>query len=258
MTESRESGDRRITFMIIPDGDLETRTFDMSYRRLKLLIGVAGFAALALVVMVALWFVVASQAARVPALQREVNELNAERAKVTELARRVEEAEAAYERVRQMLGADAAEPGAEPILPPLDDESGATSAPDDISMSPSEWPLDRTGFITQTASLDGQGHPGVDIAVPSQSYIRATAAGTVVAAEQDSIYGLFVLLGHGGGIESMYGHASELFVTEGDAVERGEVIALSGSTGRSTAPHLHFEIRRDGVPVDPNGFVRQP
>jgi murein DD-endopeptidase MepM/ murein hydrolase activator NlpD len=258
LSDGRPAGDRRITVLIIPDGDLETRTFEMSYGRLKLMLVAAGVASVLLALMVATWFVVAAQAARVPALEREVNRLEAERSQVTELARRVEEAEAAYERVRQMLGADAAEPGNDPILPPLDENEAANPPSDDISMAPGDWPLAMIGFVTQTANLDGQGHPGVDIAVPSQSYIRATAQGTVVAAERDSIYGLFVLVEHGGGIESMYGHASELFVERGDAVERGEVIALSGSTGRSTAPHLHFEIRKDGVPVDPTGYLRQP
>lgn len=255
---SREAGDRRITVLIIPDGDLETRTFEISYARLKLLMAAALAAAVVLAVMVALWFPIAISAARVPALEREVNRLEAERSQVAELARRVEEAEAAYDRVRQMLGADVAEPGDEPILPPLQQEEDANAPDQGISLAPTEWPLARIGFVTQTANLDGRGHPGLDIAVPSQSYIRATASGTVVAAERDSIYGLFVLLEHGGGIESMYGHASELFVEPGDAVERGEVIALSGSTGRSTAPHLHFEIRKDGLPVDPTGYVRQP
>jgi murein DD-endopeptidase MepM/ murein hydrolase activator NlpD len=258
VTEQREAGDRRITVLIIPDGDLDTKSFEISYTRLRILIGVAGAIAAGLAIMVAFWFPVASQAARVPALVREVDRLEAERSQVTELARRVEEAEAAYERVRQMLGADGAESSDDPILPPLTEDPAATSPVDDISMSPTEWPLARIGFVTQTASLDGEGHPGVDIAVPNQSYIRATAQGTVVAAQRDSVYGLFVLLEHGAGMESMYGHASELFVDRGDVVERGEVIALSGSTGRSTAPHLHFEIRKDGVPVDPTEYVRQP
>ncbi|HSM36420.1 MAG TPA: M23 family metallopeptidase [Longimicrobiales bacterium] len=258
MSDARESGNRGITVLIIPDGDLETRTFEISYGKLKLMMWGGGALAVMLALVFGTWFVVASQAARVPALEREVNRLEAERSQVTELARRVEEAEAAYERVRQMLGADAAEPGADPILPPLEEQGDANAPADEVSMAPAEWPLARIGYVTQTANLDGQGHPGVDIAVPSQSYIRATATGTVVAAERDSIYGLYVLLEHGGGIASMYGHASELFVEPGDAVEQGEVIALSGSTGRSTAPHLHFEIRKDGVPVDPTGYIRQP
>jgi murein DD-endopeptidase MepM/ murein hydrolase activator NlpD len=77
-------------------------------------------------------------------------------------------------------------------------------------------------------------------------------------AGTDDVYGNYILIDHGDGLESMYGHASRLFVRAGDRVERNEVIALSGSTGRSTAPHLHFEVRKDGEPVDPLTYVTQP
>jgi murein DD-endopeptidase MepM/ murein hydrolase activator NlpD len=124
---------------------------------------------------------------------------------------------------------------------------------------PSSWPLTQTGFITQRRQATaGASHPGLDIAVPADSYIRAAGAGTVEDAGVDEVYGRYILIDHGDGVESMYGHASRVFVQTGDTVERNEVIALSGSTGRSTAPHLHFEIRKDGEPVDPLAYVQQP
>jgi murein DD-endopeptidase MepM/ murein hydrolase activator NlpD len=86
--------------------------------------------------------------------------------------------------------------------------------------------------------------------------VRAAWSGLVLAASTDSAYGLFVLLRHRGGYETMYGHASRLLVREGDAVQAGQVVALSGSSGRSTAPHLHFEVRRDGASVDPLTVVK--
>lgn len=76
-------------------------------------------------------------------------------------------------------------------------------------------------------------------------------------AGYDADYGLFVLLRHPSGYETMYGHASRLLVVEGDDVQSGQVIALSGSSGRSTAPHLHFEIRRDKKSLDPLTFVKE-
>jgi len=88
--------------------------------------------------------------------------------------------------------------------------------------------------------------------------VRAAGDGTVADAGEDGVYGNYVLLDHGGELQTMYGHASEVFVHEGDVVRRNEVIALSGSTGRSTAPHLHFEVRRGGEPVNPLEFVTQP
>ena len=88
--------------------------------------------------------------------------------------------------------------------------------------------------------------------------ITAAVRSVVAEAGSDSIYGLYVLLQHGNtGYYSMYGHASRLFVAAGDRVRQNEVIALSGNTGRSTAPHLHFEILQEGRPIDPFTLVRQ-
>src|SRR5436309_910250 len=86
---------------------------------------------------------------------------------------------------------------------------------------------------------------------------RAAGGGVVEAAGTDAAYGLFVLLRHSSGYETMYGHASRLLVREGDSVQAGQVIALSGNSGRSTAPHLHFEIRREGKSLDPLTVVKQ-
>jgi len=87
--------------------------------------------------------------------------------------------------------------------------------------------------------------------------VRASGGGTVEEAVYDPSYGMFVLLCHASGYETMYGHASRLIVVEGDEVQAGQVIALSGNSGRSTAPHLHFEIRRDGKSIDPLTLVKE-
>ena len=75
---------------------------------------------------------------------------------------------------------------------------------------------------------------------------------------EDVVYGRFVVVDHGGGIRTLYAHASSTLVQPGQEVSAREVVALSGSTGRSTAPHLHFEVIVDGLPVDPLAFVEQP
>jgi murein DD-endopeptidase MepM/ murein hydrolase activator NlpD len=79
----------------------------------------------------------------------------------------------------------------------------------------------------------------------------------VTAAGYDADYGLFVLLRHPSGYETMYGHLSRLIAAEGDEVPAGQVIGLSGNSGRSTAPHLHFEIRHDDKSVDPLELVKE-
>jgi len=125
---------------------------------------------------------------------------------------------------------------------------------------PSHWPLDVQGFVTRgqvRAGDPAESHPGIDIAVPVGTAVRAAGGGTVAAAGIDVDYGLYVLLRHPEGYETMYGHASRLLVNEGELVLAGQVIALTGNSGRSTAPHLHFEIRRGRRSVDPLTVVKE-
>ncbi len=251
---------RRLSFIIVPHGELRTRTFEVSYGALMTLVGAGVLLLGVFVVMMASWWFVATQAARVPRLEDEVARLEAERGQVAKLAQDLAEAEQQYERVRRLLGVEgAAGASGEVALPPLRGNVTPAGAIPDGSALPSSWPLTLGGFITQMRGVgDGGSHPGLDIAVPADSYIRASGPGTVVDAGLDEVYGRYILLDHGNGLETMYGHASRLFVAAGDQVEQNEVIALSGSTGRSTAPHLHFEIRKDGQAVDPLTYVRQP
>ncbi len=94
-------------------------------------------------------------------------------------------------------------------------------------------------------------HAGVDFAARTGTPIRATASGTVIFAGYRGGYGNTVIIDHGGGVSSLYGHCSRLFVGSGAKVRQGQTIAAVGSTGLSTGPHLHFEIRVNGRPVNP-------
>ncbi len=98
-------------------------------------------------------------------------------------------------------------------------------------------------------------HGGVDIAVNSGLPIKAAEDGTVLLATRDAGYGLYVIIDHGGGISTLYAHASKLLVNTGDAVTRGQTVALVGSTGVSTGPHLHFEVRVNGATANPRNWV---
>ena len=85
--------------------------------------------------------------------------------------------------------------------------------------------------------------------------IRAADSGRVIFAGWYGGYGRAVVIDHGGGITTLYGHASRLYVSEGQSVQQGQSIAAVGSTGLSTGPHLHFEVRRNGNPINPMGFL---
>ncbi len=99
------------------------------------------------------------------------------------------------------------------------------------------------------------GHTGVDIASPRGTPIQAAAGGTIVFAGRKHGYGNVVMIDHGFGYQTLYAHASELLVAVGDTVEQGQPVALVGTTGRSTGPHVHFEVIVDNVKVDPLPFL---
>lgn len=99
-------------------------------------------------------------------------------------------------------------------------------------------------------------HSGVDLAARAGSPIVATSDGAVKTAEWNGGYGLFVALDHGGGLQTRYGHMSRLNVSAGQRVRKGDVIGYVGSTGRSTGPHLHYEVRMNGQAVDPAPLLR--
>ncbi len=98
-------------------------------------------------------------------------------------------------------------------------------------------------------------HAGVDFAADYGSPIRAVDNGYVIFAGWYGGYGNAVILDHGNGITTLYGHAEELLVVDGQSVQRGQAIATVGSTGLSTGPHLHFEVRQNGEPTDPMAFL---
>ncbi len=120
---------------------------------------------------------------------------------------------------------------------------------------PSAWPA--RGWITSMfGAKRGWGgnsrfHEGIDIAGPRGTPIVAPGDGVVTYNGYRQGYGKAIIIDHGYGISTVYGHCSALFVDEGQRVKRGHLIAAIGNTGRSTGPHLHYEVRVDGVPVDP-------
>ena len=101
-----------------------------------------------------------------------------------------------------------------------------------------------------------RGHTGIDLAVPTGTPIRAALPGTVaVSTYNQGGYGYYIMIDHGNGLSTLYGHCSQLLASVGRTVEAGDIIALSGSTGRSTGPHLHFEVRINGQRTNPRSYL---
>lgn len=100
-------------------------------------------------------------------------------------------------------------------------------------------------------------HEGLDFSAAQGEQIRATASGIVIFAGKAPDYGNYVKIQHGNGLETRYAHCSKLLVKNGDLVSKGEVIALVGNTGRSTGPHLHYEIRLNGNSLDPRQYLKK-
>lgn len=116
-----------------------------------------------------------------------------------------------------------------------------------------------SGIITcrfgSRESTSPTGHRGLDIAAPTGTPIKAASAGTVTTAGWNDSYGYMVIISHGNGIQTVYAHSSQLLVSVGQKVSQGQVIAKVGSTGYSTGPHLHLEIRVNGVLQNPQNYL---
>lgn len=253
--------DHRWSILMTRAGEASSRRFRLSARRAAVSVGLV-FAVLG---AAAFWIGYRSGTsvadARAEAFRAQIDSLTEENAKVVALAARMEEIEASYERLRSVMGGDVAPSARDVLLPPV--RRGASG--DDNTFRPAQgrptlWPLVESGFVTRSFgdTIPGEGaHPGLDIAVPVGSYVRASGPGVVLEAGEDAVYGRYVEIEHAEDFRSLYAHNSWTFVSKGDSVEAGEVIALSGNTGRSTAPHLHLEIARGGTRVDPLPFVSE-
>ncbi len=130
-----------------------------------------------------------------------------------------------------------------------------------LADSPSLWPLEgrvTSSFGERLDPFNGEGafHSGIDIAAPYGTPVRAAGDGDVTGAAMGSGYGREVTINHGHDLLTLYGHLSALAVLPGQHVVRGQVVGYVGQSGRSTGPHLHYEVRVHMVPVNPHKYLR--
>ncbi|UCG62376.1 MAG: M23 family metallopeptidase [Candidatus Zixiibacteriota bacterium] len=246
-----------ITIMLIPEGTESRR----GYRMRRWLFHFLVWGLVAILVGILLFFAfygkVLTRAAMADKLAKDNERLLRYQYKVHLLEDNLNQAREIVTRLTELAGIDIEFPELpddSTLFASLDRRGMAVvsrSAGIDITL-PAGLPIQ--GFITQDFEIDDDAHyhPGVDIACAEGTPVLATAAGEVVYADFDStVYGYMVVLKHNDSITTLYGHNSELLVEAGRMVPAGSRIALSGNTGKSTAPHLHYEIRVNDQPIDP-------
>ena len=252
-----------ITILVHRDGDVDSRSIRIPLWLFRTGLGLVA-AVLILIVLGAIFYLpIVGVAGRVPGLRSEIAALKEENAQIRRLVETVDSLESQYSKVRGMLGADlgtrlpntSAVPHAPAIIV---DGSGK----DSIRLGNgilTRWPLAELGYITrgQLGAGDNAAHSGIDVAVPVGTPVRVAGTGNVVEASRDQEYGLFVLVRHEDGFETRYAHLSRIVVSAGKNLLAGEVIGLSGNSGRSSAPHLHFEITQRGQSIDPRTLLQE-
>lgn len=223
---------------------------------------------------------VAALATRVGRMQAQLIRLDALGRQLTEVAK-LDRGEFNFDRP-PAVGGPRSETGSGPVVPALDEMLDSVGAAIDDrgrqlaalqnliltrelarQIVPGGRPVE-SGYISslygqRTDPFDGRNafHQGVDFAGTAGTRVLAVADGIVSHAGLDGGYGRLVEITHGNGYVTRYAHNAKLLVEAGQTVKRGDPIALMGSTGRSTGPHLHFEVLRDGKPVNPLSFVRR-
>jgi len=129
-----------------------------------------------------------------------------------------------------------------------------------LNVRPSLWPVYGRLMSTYGSRMDpfsgeGKFHSGVDLQAPMGTPVKASADGVIMIAGWSGGYGKMVLVDHGNGMQTMYAHLSRVYTVPGQEVRQGQIVGYSGSTGRSTAPHLHYEVRVGGTPINPYPYL---
>lgn len=266
---------RHINIVVAPEDRSGTLTFRMQLGHFYALVIVASVLFILIVGLVVNQAMDEAKLGELELLRRQNGQLKEKVARIAAVEKKITELEVIEDKLMVMAG----ERDAARELAPVSVEAGETggellSVAEGIRQfrelaterrgitlrAPDGNPIAK-GWITrgfgENAGLEGSSfHNGCDIAVPEGTPVAATAPGVVIFAGDDPTYGKLVIVQHGlTGYSTFYGHNRELKVRSGAAVKRGQVLALSGNTGKSSAPHLHYEVRLHGVPLNPAKYL---
>ncbi len=251
------------TVIVVPHDPQRTRNYKIPYRLFYVLVTFLFIGLAAAIIFVATYGRLLLKAREAAALAGQVEELTRRNEQIGEIMRNLSELHAMDLKVRQMLGVNLEEEDSLAMSRTqetggLTDREVQSEKEQMLRSIPSFWPV--RGYITKSYNMaggpgDADYHPGIDLGVERGTPVRAAASGYITEAGWDDTYGYYVRIDHGYGIKTLYGHNDRLVVMRGERVGRGQTIAYSGNTGRSSAPHVHFEVIQDNVNVDPLKYL---
>jgi murein DD-endopeptidase MepM/ murein hydrolase activator NlpD len=228
-----------------------SRYYFISKKWLKIIISIFILVVVVVVVGVVSYSSVYYRALETAILKQRNTEIEKEFAKLQEIKRNLEIAEVNNRKIRVMLGIAKTPDAVEPVINEVADYSENI---DIMTKNEENIPslLPTIGHISRSF---GPAHQGLDIAAARFSPVIAAASGVITAAGWDSIFGNYVIIEHNINYSTFYGHLYSIGVKKNDQVSSGQVIGTVGSTGRSTSPHLHYEVRFKNKPVDPVAYL---
>lgn len=273
----------RINILVVDDQSEKSHQWSISPLVLRILLWVAGVVCLLALGAVVLTWLVFNQSGRIDELSSENMRLTVYALEISQLREELSYHRDFTRQLCEMMGIEipdslemASGNGAASSIPklvvdsaestviPIDSRISAVATaplPSELSPAPDNRPVGMPmrgrpsrGFAPEQENVSLR-HFGLDVAGREGSPVFATAAGTVAFAGWDGALGNLIILDHGNGYETVYGHNGAMLFEQGDHVEFGEIIALSGNSGISSAPHLHYEIRYNAQPVEPLEYI---
>lgn len=278
----------KLTVLLVPEDNVEPYSFRIDHRLVKFLCFVATILVIHIFVGVFFYWKYADLSSYNKQLTRKNKLLVEDNKRVIALAEQFHSLEKEYQKVRNLLGVNSEldkETGGRTASTrstlPVEGTDSSQLSETEARLNLTEFKgrylltpkksklhdyaeniptlLPVEGFLTSDFNKEGwfvpKTHAGLDVAAKKGSVIRAAGSGVVIFANWTFDLGNLLIIDHGGGILSYYGHNQRLLRKERDYVKKGDPIALLGTSGRSSGPHLHFEIWKDGAPVDPKEFI---
>jgi murein DD-endopeptidase MepM/ murein hydrolase activator NlpD len=261
---AKRGRERYFSFIFIPDRERDPKSITLNYTQGWIIVALLLVLSVHIIWGAVGYFRIHRLKNIKQVLLTENVDLKAQNQKIERIAREFQQIRMTDQKIRKAFGGtlgleENQEPFPEsqpPVVPQSDYEE---TSPETGVIEEEERDVstkNRLSFLSEsTGDFLGRSHYGIDIASKKGTVIRAAGAGVVLLSDWTPDFGNVIVISHGQGLFSYYAHAMRLLVTQGARVRKGQSIALLGSSGISSAPHLHFEIWRNGEPLDPEEFV---